>query len=411
MIISRYCIIMSIGLFLSGNIAAQKKIVVLGSSSAEGTGATTFDSSWVGRVYHYFNLNTSDGVDTIMYNLAVGGYTSYHVMPTGFTPPGGRPSPDPLRNITAALSYSPDVILVNLPSNDIFQNYTVHEVMDNFRQISTIAGNAGVRFFITTSQPRDDDPPIPVNLKSLKDSIIASFPLKYIDFWSDLVSNDGLFHLLPEVGWGDGVHINNLGHFYVANRVIAKGIFTAHISLPVQLISFNAIPRKNTVQLTWTIEQEEPYTIYTLEESNDGIHFTSLDHLDGSGGPQQKTYTWTDYSPSAGTDYYRIHITENNNESYSKTIPVNIKYTGITLSKLYCNPGGDQLNFHITSASQQAVSVRIVNPAGAVVWQQSRPVNQGIQSCNINVSNLAGGLYYLQVLSENNEPAAAAFMK
>lgn len=74
MIISRYCIIMSISLLLCGNIAAQKKIVVLGSSSAEGTGATTFDSSWVGRVYHYFNLNTSDGVDTKMYNLTGGLY-------------------------------------------------------------------------------------------------------------------------------------------------------------------------------------------------------------------------------------------------------------------------------------------------------------------------------------------------
>lgn len=203
---NRYSIVLLLVMLVFGELAAQKKIVVLGSSTAEGTGATTFDSSWVGRVYHNFNLNTSDGVDTTIVNLAVGGYTSYHVMPTGFTPPGGRPSPDPLRNITAALGYTPDVILVNLPSNDIFQSYTVHEVMDNFRQIATIASNAGIRFFITTSQPRDDDPPIPGNLNALKDSIIASFPLKYIDFWSDLVSSDGLFSLRTEVGWGDGTY-------------------------------------------------------------------------------------------------------------------------------------------------------------------------------------------------------------
>lgn len=207
------------------------------------------------------------------------------------------------------------------------------------------------------------------------------------------------------------VHINNLGHFYVANRVINKGIFTANITLPVQLLSFSAMPRNNTVRLSWTTEQEESYTTYSPEQSKDGIHFTSLGHLDGSGSSQQKTYSWTDFTPAAGTDYYRIHITENNREFYSKTIPVSFHYSGITLSNLYSPPGGDQLSFHITSGSHHTVSVRIVNQAGAVVLQQNSQVNEGIQTYNLNVSQLAVGLYYLQVISENNESVAAAFVK
>src|SRR5438309_5222513 len=51
-------------LLLSAQALAQKKIVILGSSTAAGNGASTYDSSWARRLYFEFNKNTSDGVDT-----------------------------------------------------------------------------------------------------------------------------------------------------------------------------------------------------------------------------------------------------------------------------------------------------------------------------------------------------------
>src|SRR5690349_18464412 len=96
-----YLLLFTVSLF-SFSIHAQKKIVVLGSSTAFGTGASSVDSSWVGRLQKAHRLNTSDNLDTIVTNLAVGGYNTYHIMPTGFVPPANRPAPDPLHNVTQA---------------------------------------------------------------------------------------------------------------------------------------------------------------------------------------------------------------------------------------------------------------------------------------------------------------------
>ncbi len=121
--------------------ASTFKIVVLGSSTAAGSGPSTPDSTWVNRYRSYLqSINPANEV----INLAVGGYNTYRIMPTGFTPPPNRPNPDIVRNITAALAESPDAIVVNMPSNDVASNFTYTEQMFNLDTIAQIASAASV---------------------------------------------------------------------------------------------------------------------------------------------------------------------------------------------------------------------------------------------------------------------------
>ena len=104
-------------LFTGFFAGAQKTIVVLGSSTAFGTGASPSDSSWVNRLQAAYRQNTGDGIDTNIVNLAVPGTNTYKAMPTGYIPPPLRDQPDPNMNITKALTYNPHIIIVNFPSN------------------------------------------------------------------------------------------------------------------------------------------------------------------------------------------------------------------------------------------------------------------------------------------------------
>src|SRR5215218_3827288 len=100
----------------------QFRIVILGSSTAFGRGATPIDSSWVNRYTTYVKLKNSQ--NTVI-NLAVSGYTTYQVLcPNNFVPPAGRPLPDTMKNITKALSLNPNAIIINLPTNDINYGYS-----------------------------------------------------------------------------------------------------------------------------------------------------------------------------------------------------------------------------------------------------------------------------------------------
>lgn len=204
-----------------------KVIAVLGSSTAAGSGASMPDSSWVGRYRAYLK-----GLDTTarVINFAIGGYTTYDVMPTGYVPPPNRPLPKPNNNISAALAYRPDAIVVNLPSNDVAYGYSVEEQLANYDTLATRAGTRGTPVWIGTSQPRNiADPVVRDRLRIVKDSILARYGTRAIDLWNGLAAGDGT--ILPQFNAGDGIHLNNAGHRLVYERVVAANIWQTITSI------------------------------------------------------------------------------------------------------------------------------------------------------------------------------------
>src|SRR5437016_3338037 len=88
----------------AGNPISKIKIVtVLGSSTAAGTGANPIDSSWVNKLIKQL---TDDHRNVNVINLAKGGFTTYNVLPSGYK------SSDTARNITKALSYNPNLVII-----------------------------------------------------------------------------------------------------------------------------------------------------------------------------------------------------------------------------------------------------------------------------------------------------------
>ncbi|MCK7558095.1 hypothetical protein MKQ70_25050 [Chitinophaga sedimenti] len=68
-------------------------IVVLGSSTAAGTGASKPDSAWVNIVKKYFSDENSPF--TTVHNLAVAGTVTYNVQPSWYVNTNVRPAPNP----------------------------------------------------------------------------------------------------------------------------------------------------------------------------------------------------------------------------------------------------------------------------------------------------------------------------
>jgi poly(3-hydroxybutyrate) depolymerase len=197
------------------------KIVVVGSSSAYGTGATPIDSSWVNKFRMYVQQQNPQITVT---NIATLGLTSYQVLPTGFVPPANRPVPETDRNITKALSLNPDAIIINLPSNDIAMGYSLQECYDNFNRLAAAADAQHVPVWITTTQPRDRLSPTEKNMQmTLRDWIIQRFGNKSVDFWTTIGNSDG--SMVPLYSAGDSVHQNNYGHHIFFTRIVAEKIW------------------------------------------------------------------------------------------------------------------------------------------------------------------------------------------
>jgi lysophospholipase L1-like esterase len=205
--------------------------VVLGSSTAAGTGPSTKDSAWVWR-YRTFLENINPANEVI--NLAVGGYVTYRLMPDNYQSPAGRPAPDTARNITKALSLNPDAIIVNLPSND--RRWPAADQLANFDSLYRMSTRAGVPMWICTTQPitsRGD------YQREVRDSIVARYGSQALDFWTGIVA--GSTNLVDSIYAADAVHLNDLGHRVLVNAVIAvdipRAVFQAAPSPDLALVS------------------------------------------------------------------------------------------------------------------------------------------------------------------------------
>ena len=192
---------------ISSEATELLRIVVIGSSTAAGYGVPA-DSAWVNRLK---NAIKSDGrLDTII-NLAIGGTDCYHGQPTGYRPPRGRNYPKTSANITKALSYLPDIVIVNYASNN-YDWLTNTEIMSCLKRIESVAYAKGSVCLITTTQPRDGFTTTARNkLRVIKDLTIQQFSSRSLNFWTD-ITNPLNNKLKSGLALGDYIHTNSKGH-------------------------------------------------------------------------------------------------------------------------------------------------------------------------------------------------------
>jgi lysophospholipase L1-like esterase len=381
-----------LALLVSYTSSAQKKVAILGSSTAEGTGASIVDSSWVGRLRTSFNQNASDGIDTTIDNLARGGYVTYQSLPTGYPTPSNRPAPDPARNITFVLNIvpRPDVVIISYPTNDIVNGYDPKEMMDNLRYMFQQLNANGIRTYIATSQPRNLTTDQRTILRQLVDSIQNNFRNYSINFWDDLVANDGSYMLRADLTV-DGIHPTDVGHRFLFQRVQAKNILgaIAGAPLPVSIQNWQTRLDHNVVRISWHSQNEEVGSNFEVQRSADGKQFTTLQVLKGVG--HDADYSWVDASPQKGNNFYRLKIVAPGQTLYARILPVMIDEQHLVTS-LYV----DASNLHLQlRAGQEHPVFEIINMSGAIL--KKRTSTAGNNTLSISVSELPAGDYFLRV--------------
>lgn len=112
----------------SSSTWADIRIVVIGSSTAA---PNTVFNNWTAR--YTKSLETINPNNQVI-NLAKGNFSTFNVLPDKMesTYPN-KPNTDKENDISAALKFRPDAIIINLPTNDISLRCSVDEIMANFK--------------------------------------------------------------------------------------------------------------------------------------------------------------------------------------------------------------------------------------------------------------------------------------
>jgi lysophospholipase L1-like esterase len=247
------------------------KLAFIGSSTFAGTGASIPANNAVSKIV----AGLQAIFKTVTYtNLGTGGYTSYHLLPTGSSN-GSRPAVDPAKNITAALATSPDIILVHLPGNDASFGYSSAEYIANLTTICNTGLAAGVKMFMLSTSPKSQS--YGQQVKDQFPMVMNAFGQYAIDVYTAL--NGTGYNINPIYDAGDGVHLNDAGHQLFADLVVPS--VQAYIASTHQVRNF-------------VIERS----------TSSGTGFTTLTTL------SEYQYSYEDTTTTAGiTNYYRVTAT------------------------------------------------------------------------------------------------------
>ncbi|MFY7652784.1 MAG: BACON domain-containing protein, partial [Chitinophagaceae bacterium] len=170
-------------------------------------------------------------------------------------------------------------------------------------------------------------------------------------------------------------------------------------ALPVTLLSFTASQQNNHVQLSWKTANETNNKGFIVEKSNNGnnwqeLLFVPAKAINGLGAD----YSAIDNSPNVGTNYYRLkQVDLDGTVSYSATQLVAFKNKDAKLL-VYPIPAK---GFVTIMAPEQIgkINYTITNSNGKTVLLGS--FAHGNQPNNIALNQLAKGMYFIQVYTDN----------
>ncbi len=147
-------------------------------------------------------------------------------------------------------------------------------------------------------------------------------------------------------------------------------------SLPITLLSFDAMKQLNSVKLEWVTTSEINNDFFTIERSTDGRNFEKVDIIKGAGNSSElKAYSLYDHQPAEGVNYYRLKQTDFNGDfTFSEMVAVTIsKSTAIVqASTVYPNPtNGNQLFLELYTKESGQLDLLISSMSGRVVIQRT----------------------------------------
>jgi hypothetical protein len=180
----------------------------------------------------------------------------------------------------------------------------------------------------------------------------------------------------------------------------------SYTSLPLTLLSFTSTLINKTVQLQWQTTSEINSSYFLIERSSDGINFSTIGKVSAAGNSNSlKQYSFVDLSPLR-VNYYRLKETDLDGKyTYSKIVTA--KMQDENALNVIQDPVQDVLQLQINASSAQASHLTIFDLTGKRIKVFNS--QNGVQ--NIDVSLLAAGTYFIQLITADGVVYNKAFVK
>ena len=180
--------------------------------------------------------------------------------------------------------------------------------------------------------------------------------------------------------------------------------------LPLDLLSFGGSAELNGARLSWITTNEVNVNRFVIERRNPDGSFSQISEVPAKASSGLNNYTVTDAHPSAGINYYRLKMVDNDGSvKFSNVIGVNVSLIVQTTHSLriYPSPAVEVINISHPAATKGAV-LKIISTDGRIASVSA--VDLGEASSSVEVSSLASGIYVVHFVN-GKEVQTAKFVK
>lgn len=164
--------------------------------------------------------------------------------------------------------------------------------------------------------------------------------------------------------------------------------------VPLKLLSFTGTKNKTASLLNWVTANEVNVDRFEIEVSTDGITYRSIGTVGATGNNStiDQRYTYTDYLPANGVNYYRLKQLEKTGQ-YTYSNVVTVEFAFGQYLRINPNPVREILNITVGDPAANTV-FSIYGADGRMLYSQ--PQQNAARSYQLPVNNLPAGAYLLK---------------
>ncbi|MCZ2356713.1 MAG: DUF2341 domain-containing protein [Bacteroidia bacterium] len=175
------------------------------------------------------------------------------------------------------------------------------------------------------------------------------------------------------------------------------GVSQSTQPLPVDLLTFTAVPNNTSIRLNWETAREQNNKGFDIERSTDaGNNFTKIGFVQGKGNTTATSeYTLLDRDVKFDTRYYyRLKQIDNDGSfRYSNVVDAILLGSAANSVVMYPNPTNGLLNIDFTSTIEDIAEIKLVNMLGQEIITRKTEVKKGLTTFELDMHEVSVGTY------------------
>ena len=184
--------------------------------------------------------------------------------------------------------------------------------------------------------------------------------------------------------------------------------------LPIKVEYFRGAKQNSSHVLDWKVVPVNTTSgTITLERSSDSRNFTGIYSITATALRMQQAFTYTSTNPLNGINYYRLKLVDDNGVvTYSSIVALTNASKGLEFINITPNPVTDgKFKLNIASAEKVKMEIIITDVTGRIMVKQTSNLIAGFNAIDMNVNNLASGVYQVYGNTADGKTKVLQFVK